>query len=80
MAACESKTIYKIFLDLRKAYDSIDRNRVLRLMEKYKIGPNIRRYVAKVWENQEFVLRQAGFYSETEGAHKEIRIHPSSST
>ena len=64
MAACESKTIYKIFLDLRKAYDSIDRKRVLRLMEKYKIGPNIRRYVAKVWENQEFVLRQAGFYSD----------------
>ena len=62
MAACESKTIYKIFLDLRKAYDSIDRRRVLRLMEKYRIGPNIRRYVAKVWESQEFVLRQAGFY------------------
>ena len=64
MAACESKTIYKIFLDLRKVYNSIDRRRVLRLMEKYKIGPNIRRYITKVWESQEFVLKQAGFYSD----------------
>ena len=38
--------------------------RVIRLMEKYSVGPNVRRYVAKVWDGQEFVLRQAGFYSE----------------
>ena len=33
-------------------------------MEKYKVGPNIRRYVSNVWNNQFFVLRRAGFYSE----------------
>ena len=64
MAVCNSETVYQIFLDLRKAYDSIDRKRVLLLMEKYKIGPNIRWYTKHIWENQYFVLRQCGFYSE----------------
>ena len=64
-AICGSETIYQIYLDLRKAYDSIDRNRVLRIMEVYKVGPNIRRYIRKIWEKQHFMLRQAGFYSDT---------------
>ena len=65
MAIGESKTIYQIYLDLRKAYDSIDRNRVLLLLEKYGVGIRIRRYVAKIWNDQQFILRQGGFYSET---------------
>ena len=64
MATIASETVYKIFLDLRKAYDSIDRKRVLKLMEKYKVGTKVRRYVDRVWDNQFFMLRQAGFYSE----------------
>ena len=55
-AICGSETIYQIYLDLRKAYDSIDRNRVLRIMEIYKVGPNIRRYIRKIWEKQHFML------------------------
>ena len=63
MATCNSETLYQVFLDLRKAYDSIDRGRVLKLLEKYKVGPNLRRYINNVWQKQHFVLRQAGFYS-----------------
>ena len=33
-------------------------------MEKYKVGKNIKRYVKTVWERQQFILRQSGFYSE----------------
>ena len=64
MATCRNETTYQIYLDLRKTYDSIDRGRILKLMEKYKVGPRLRRYVKKVWDNQFFVLRQGGFYSE----------------
>jgi hypothetical protein len=33
-------------------------------LEKYKIGPNLRRYIKNIWEKQVFLLRQAGFYSD----------------
>ena len=33
------------------------------MLEKYKVGPNLRRYINNVWQKQHFVLRQAGFYS-----------------
>ena len=64
MAACLSTTVYQVYLDLRKAYDSVDRERVITLLEKYKVGPNIRRYIQKVWEGQRYYLRQGGFYSD----------------
>ena len=38
---CESKTLYQVFLDLKKAYDSIDRKKVLKLLEKYEIGSRL---------------------------------------
>ena len=64
MAACSLTTVYQVYLDLRKAYDSVDRERVITLLEKYKVGPNIRRYIQKVWEGQRYYLRQGGFYSD----------------
>ena len=48
---------------MKKAYDSVDRDRVLLLLEKYKVGPNIRRYIKKIWDGQKYFLRQGGFYS-----------------
>ena len=62
--ACSSAPVYQVYLDLSKAYDSIDRDRTLNIMEKYKIGPNVRNYIKKVWDNQVFHLRQSGFYSD----------------
>ena len=62
--ACNSSPIYQVYLDLSKAYDSIDRDRTLEIMKKYKVGPNIRNYVKQVWDKQIFFLRQSGFYSE----------------
>ena len=70
MAVCSSTTVYQVYLDLMKAYDSIDRQRVLLILQKYKVGPNLRRYIAKVWEGQKYFLRQAGFYSEAVHVHR----------
>ena len=36
MSVYRSHTIYQIYLDLRKAYDSIDRNRLIRILENTK--------------------------------------------
>ena len=62
-AACQGDTTYQIFLDLGKAYDSIHREAVLELMEKYGVGPNIWRYVANIWEDQKVFCKQGGFFS-----------------
>ena len=64
MATCKSKTIYQIYLDLSKAYDSIDRNRIKHMLRKCEVGPNLMNYIEKVWDNQCFTLRQDQFYSE----------------
>ena len=64
IATCRSETTYQVYLDLRKAYDSIDRDRTLAIMAKYGIGPRILRYIGHVWDSQRFLLRQQGFYSE----------------
>ena len=44
-AACKGITLYQIYLDLRKAYDSVNREGVIALMKKYGVGPRIRRYI-----------------------------------
>ena len=63
LTTCRSETLFQIYLDLSKAYDSIDRGKILQLLCKYKVGPRLRSYIGKVWDNQHFVLRQAQFYS-----------------
>ena len=65
IASCESQTLYQIYLDLKKVYDSIDRDRVVDIIKQYNIGPNIHRYILIVWKQQWFMLRRAGFYSDT---------------
>ena len=47
-----------------KAYDSVDREQVMEILEEYKVGPRIRRYIKGTWDEQKFILRQANFYSE----------------
>ena len=41
--------LYVIFLDLTKAYDSLDRSRCLDIMEGYGVGPNARRLLKTYW-------------------------------
>ena len=36
----------------------------MKILEIYKVGPRIRRYIKGIWDEQKFVSRQAGFYSE----------------
>ena len=39
---CNYKTLYQIYLDLTKAYDSVDREQVMKILEEYRVGPRIR--------------------------------------
>ena len=48
IATCESETICQVFLDLKKVNDSMDRETVLMLLEKYRMGPNLLACIRKV--------------------------------
>lgn len=41
LAYLEQCPLYGIFIDLRKAYDAMDRERCLMILRDYGVGPNI---------------------------------------
>jgi hypothetical protein len=43
----ESNPLYMIFLDIKKAYDTLDRERTIEILQKYGVGPNICRVIQK---------------------------------
>ena len=61
-AAFNATPYFQIFLDLAKAYDSIDRERLLELLAGYGFGPNVLRFLRRVWANACLALRQMGYH------------------
>ena len=51
-----------IFLDLHKAYDALDRSRILEILEGYGVGPRARRLLKKYWEKSTMVARAGEYY------------------
>ncbi|KAL9183034.1 hypothetical protein ACHAXT_004821 [Thalassiosira profunda] len=49
-------------LDLRKAFDAMDRGRCLEILEGYGVGPNMRRLIKCFWDNALLVCRASGVY------------------
>ena len=41
LAQRANKPLYMIFMDLKKAYDTLDRNRTMKILKGYGVGENI---------------------------------------
>jgi exonuclease III len=63
LATIHQRPLYAIFLDLSKAYDTLDRGRTLDIMQGYGVGPNLIRILRNFWESQQTVIRQCGYHS-----------------
>jgi exonuclease III len=59
----QHRPLYLIFLDLTKAYDTLDRDRTLEILKGYGIGPNVIRLLQTFWNNLQVVARQSGYHS-----------------
>ena len=62
LAYLEQAPLYGIFIDLKKAYDAMDRERCMEIMRGYGVGPNILRLIQFFWDNAELVCRASGVF------------------
>jgi hypothetical protein len=62
MAKRTTNPHYLVFLDLKKAYDTLDRDQTIHILRGYGIGPNKIHFIQKIWDMDTVVPKQAGFY------------------
>ena len=56
------EVLYEIFLDLRKTYDALDRDRCLDILGAYGVGPWSIRLIVRHWDRLKMVSRAGGYY------------------
>jgi hypothetical protein len=65
--------LYWVFLDLKKAYDTLDRERALAILKGYGVGKNILSIIKRVWLMDTIVPKQSGFYGKPFSAGRGVR-------
>jgi hypothetical protein len=58
----EQELLYQVFVDLRKAYNHLDRAKCIEIMTGYGVGPKLLRLQEKFWEQAEIVCRAGGSF------------------
>ena len=66
--------LYMVFIDLKKAFYSLDRERALRILELYGVGFNLRRIISTVWQGDTMVPRQSGYFGRPFQAERGVRV------
>jgi hypothetical protein len=72
LAWVDQAPLYQIYLDLRKAYDALDRGRCLEILAGYGVGPNLLCLQKKFWDKAKMVCRAGGNYGLPFGAHRGV--------
>jgi hypothetical protein len=63
LSCVRRQTLYQIFIDLAKAYDTLDRGRTLEILAGYGVGKRILRLLKNFWDSILVVARQGGCHS-----------------
>ena len=56
------QTLFTVFVDLKKAFDTVHRGRLLDILAGYGVGPRLRGLLRCYWDNQQCVARQADYH------------------
>ena len=62
LAHLEQTPLYEIFVDLRKAYDSVDRARCLKILAGYGVGRKVSGLLQHFWASAEYVCKAGGYF------------------
>jgi hypothetical protein len=54
--------LYEIYVDLKKAYDAIDRGCMMKILKAYGVGPKLLRLQNLFWENAKLICCAGGCY------------------
>ncbi len=68
----ELKPFYGVFLDLRKAFDAMDWEQCIMLLEGYGAGPRMIRLIRWYWRDAIMVCQAAGYYGEAYTASRSV--------
>jgi hypothetical protein len=58
----KGETLYQVFLDLTKAYDTLDCSCTLAILEGYGVGPNTLCILRTFWDGLVLCAKQGGYY------------------
>ena len=76
LASVDQYPLFLRFLDLRKAYDTVDRGWLISSLEGYGAGPHMCNLLATLWAHQEVVTSHNGYHSPNfMGRHREGSSH-----
>ncbi len=64
LAWVKQEPLYQIYLDLKKAYDTLDQTRCLAILAGYGVGPNLLRLQKQFWDNAKMVCCAGGNFGE----------------
>ena len=64
LAHLQRRPLFQIYLDLKKAFDSLDRPRTLDILRGYGMGPRLLKLLETFWNGQRIVCRQSKYHGE----------------
>ena len=64
--------LHYIFLDLRKAYDALNRDRCLDILDWYGVGPRTLHTLHKYWDRIQMAAKSGGHYGPVFKIHRRV--------
>ena len=64
LAGIYHEPLFQMFLNVRKAYDSLYRTRCTEVLRGYGLGANLQRLLERYWNDQKVVPRAGGYYGQ----------------